>query len=95
MFTKEYSTFCQKIAGRFIHHIPANPVKNEKDRKTELEGYKEFLRTYKEVFREEPPKVYWPNPQAPTLNAKNCGNVHDCFGGCFGGCFGCRACIKS
>ncbi len=91
MFTEEYSAFCHQIAGRFLHHIPATPLENEDERKNALAGYREFLKTYQKVFHEEPPKIYWPNPKAPTLHSKaGCANSHDCFGGCFGGCFGCR-----
>jgi hypothetical protein len=58
--TREYQDFCNKAAGRFIHHVPDSP--NSHDRNLSVSRYMRFLEDYKAVFNEEPPAHVWPSP---------------------------------
>jgi hypothetical protein len=56
LFTREYASFCQKVAGRFIHHTPSQ------ERTTSTRAYERMLDDYRKVFGEEPPSWVWPAP---------------------------------
>lgn len=78
LFTKIYTTFCDEVAGHFIHHFPRvpNPVDPDLDRAGLKESYLRFLRDYETIIGEVPPVHIWPRP-TPESNFKfdfaNCG----------------------
>jgi hypothetical protein len=66
LFTREYADFCDKVAGRFLHHAPAVPG----DGRRKLQpGYARFRDLYAELFNELPSVDYWPST-APTGSTK-------------------------
>jgi hypothetical protein len=89
IFTEKYSTFCNLVAGRFLHHTP-----NTSDRNAEAapagpaaeagpsirEGYVRFLEAYQAAFGEVPPSHLWPRPMKHE-------DPHTAFDGC-----GCTTC---
>lgn len=58
--TREYQDFCNKAAGRFIHHAPDRS--DGDGRILSASRYMRFLEDYKAVFNEEPPADVWPSP---------------------------------
>ena len=75
MFTELYSTYCNEVANKFIHHMPnledpfqarysitkSAPAAANKERVAKLrEGYKRFLSDYELVFQQVPPVHLWP-----------------------------------
>jgi hypothetical protein len=57
IFTKDYEAFCNKIANRFIHHVPFT---EETRKQNDAEGaYKEFMYKYTVVFNETPSEKVW------------------------------------
>jgi hypothetical protein len=65
LFTQLYVEFCEQVAGRFIHHVPADPYDGPaKLLKWERE-YATFLCDYQRVFEEPPPTSIWPALETP------------------------------
>ncbi len=99
LFTKSYAVFCDKVAGRFIHHVP-NPrtpsrekysfkcdTKDAFKNVTEMrEAYQNFLKDYEREFGETPSLHLWPRlvKEEPTSFT-----VLRCAGECISPC-GCR-----
>ena len=79
IFTREYESFCQKVAGRFMHHVPDS--EDDAGRAT-LERYTAFLADYEKVYGEAPNPVYWPSPGTNGVEASSL----------CGGCRGCNRC---
>ena len=50
LFTRDYSEFCEQVAGRFIHHVPTI----EGTSGSSSDGYRRMLSDYAELFGEEP-----------------------------------------
>ncbi|MEG9884477.1 MAG: hypothetical protein V6Z86_07655 [Hyphomicrobiales bacterium] len=88
IFTREYAGFCDKVAGRFIHHVPET---EDKASAATIDGYLDFLADYETVLGETPPVAYWPSPKSlsrrPGMEMElNCGGCSGC------GHYGCSAC---
>ncbi len=70
--TVDYVNFCKAVAGRYIHHKPANSSAGEGG--FDLMGdYKFFKYAYQEHFGEFPPAQFWPSLDAGP------GGFGDCF----------------
>lgn len=90
LFTEKYASFCDQVAGRFLHHTPGNAGRAElpvsgggaaKEPEPSIrEGYIRFLQTYESVFGEAPPPHLWPRPMKHE-------DKHAAFDGC-----GCTTC---
>jgi hypothetical protein len=90
MFTEKYATFCNQVAGRFLHHTPNTSDRNTKPPATSSaaisaagsvrEGYVRFLEAYQKAFGEVPPPHLWPRPMKHE-------DPHTAFDGC-----GCTTC---
>ncbi len=54
LFTKDYSDFCSKYSGKFIHHLPetSETKTSEQMAETQKDFYK-FIKKYEETFAEE------------------------------------------
>jgi hypothetical protein len=65
IFTQEYATFCDHVAGRFLHHSPAVAREGEAAADgsgSTKEGYVRFLEVYESTYGEAPPRHLWPRP---------------------------------
>lgn len=69
--TELYATFCETVAGAFIHHTPAY-IQGPPDG-----GYDRLLRDYDRVFGEPAPTDVWPSP-AGVLAQENCRPTTKC-----------------
>lgn len=85
-FTREYAAFCEQVAGRFIHHMPA-------ERRAPLSRRKEdaqlFASLYRRSFGQMPSIAWWPDMAllSPTERDRNGSDSYGGFGGgCGGGC---------
>jgi hypothetical protein len=58
LFTREYADFCEKVAGHFLHHVPAREGGPAVPATTLLE----FLRDYERAYGEPAPNHIWPRP---------------------------------
>lgn len=76
IFTREYSRFCDQVAGRFMHHVPE--VEGAVSEGT-LEHYLAFLHDYETVYGEAAPTAYWPRPKMDAFGAE-------------AACMGCKGC---
>jgi len=76
IFTREYSRFCDQVAGQFMHHVPE--VEDGVSDGT-LEHYLAFLDDYEAVYGEAAPAAYWPRPKLDAIGAE-------------AACKGCSAC---
>lgn len=74
LYTERYAKFCAVVGGRFIHHHPKKPMKN--DTTAERKAYLEFMRAYERTFGEPPSATYWPR-----LHADGCTPCNHCRGG--------------
>ena len=78
LFTVDYAAFCDRVAGRFIHHVPASssaPV--------DADDYEHFLRDYEVTFGEPAPAHVWPRFGRGGVGAESA----DCsFGNCGPSC---------
>jgi hypothetical protein len=61
IFTKDYTAFCEGIAGYYIHHAPMDVDHDSPD--VSKQHYEQFLADYEAVFGEAPPPSFWPRPQ--------------------------------
>jgi hypothetical protein len=59
LFSRLYADFCDKVAGRFIHHEPADKDCPDEPQKL-ANGYADFRNDYEAVFGEPPPASVWP-----------------------------------
>jgi hypothetical protein len=73
LFTKDYTLFCKKMFGKFIHHEPMD--KKYDDVSVPLAKKALFMRAYEELFNEKPPEKVWKKD-----HGSNCcgGEGHDC-----------------
>lgn len=77
LFTRQYAAFCQQVAGRFLHHVPAVPGAG----RTVTGGYARFRTSYTDIFGADPPSSSWPAAgAAATTSAGPCLDCFDCFG---------------
>jgi hypothetical protein len=97
IFTARYADFCERVAGRFVHHFPNTEPKErirysfnrgrkggpqkEASRSDLKQLYLDMLRDYEEVFGEPPPKHLWPLPS----DSESEGGAAGCVG-----CYPCR-----
>jgi len=58
LHTEPYQAFCDRHAGRFLHHHPGTSQQGS----TWQAGYLRFLVDYRTVFGEAPPDDIWPLP---------------------------------
>ena len=56
MFTKEYKSFCEEIAGFFIHHVPTV----DKSKNSGSNNFQRTMQKYIAVFGETPDERAWP-----------------------------------
>lgn len=79
IFTREYSEFCQAVAGRFLHHVPEADGQASPET---LDHYLAFLSDYETVYGEPPTSAYWPNPNRKKIDAatacKGCSACNGC-----------------
>lgn len=73
IFSRDYSTFCEKVAGRFIHHVP----ECEDREKSGPNTYLKFLDDYEDIFGHPAPAQYWPRPALPGVIAE-CQGCNTC-----------------
>lgn len=60
IFTKPYAEFCEIVAGRFIHHTPAQMLKSISTSKySHFNSYNLLISDYRLAFNEEPPTHVW------------------------------------
>jgi hypothetical protein len=64
LHTELYQAFCDRHAGRFLHHYPTGSGRAVKW----LSGYLRFLIDYRTVFGELPPEDVWPLPVVPGVS---------------------------
>ena len=58
LFTKEYAQFCNKFAGKFIHHVPV--TEDSVDDKLEMHNeFKKFIKNYESVFHEKAHDIWF------------------------------------
>ena len=72
-FTGDYHRFCNKVAGRYLHHQPATEedLVNGKN----LEDYSRTLSDYRSYFGE--PSVHlWPVPTVAKTDESSCNRCH-------------------
>jgi hypothetical protein len=67
--TREYSAFCETLGRGFIHHVPGDPSHSDA---ANVEGYRELLKLYEQVFSESPPADVWPAIGAASARFGNC-----------------------
>ncbi|WP_159095835.1 glycine-rich domain-containing protein [Xanthomonas fragariae] len=73
--TVDYVNFCKAVAGRYIHHKPADSSAG--DGSVNLMGDYEFFRyAYERHFCELPPPQFWPSLDAGPGGFADC---HNCF----------------
>ena len=58
LFTKLYTEFCEKVAGKYIHHKSRMPGASRPEADV-LAMHSTFQADYKGAFGEEPPENYW------------------------------------
>jgi hypothetical protein len=67
--TERYVSDCQKMAGRYIHHVPSSKYNISAEEKRALAiTYNRTLHRYKQAFGMAPPPFMWPRlkiPEAP------------------------------
>jgi hypothetical protein len=82
IFTREYAEFCDKVAGRFLHHVPEVEGASST---VAFDNYLAFLADYERIYGERPAPGYWPNPDRAKVRSDNA---------CTGcrGCNSCRSC---
>jgi hypothetical protein len=92
MFTRDYEQFCQTVAGRFIHHVPAT-ADSENERASQLNTFAEMLADYRQTFGEEAPAHIWPR-FAYVGDANGCTGCNGCTtdASAHPGCDGCSGC---
>lgn len=78
IYTQEYAQFCDRVAGRFLHHAPTKD--EEKRDGSAVRNYLAFLEDYAEVYG-DPPTHIWPKPHHHS-------SLHDDEASC-SGCRGC------
>jgi predicted methyltransferase len=59
LFTRLYARFCNRIAGQFLHHTPAD-IESEQELKQFRKDYGNLWNDYPGVFGEPPPASIWP-----------------------------------
>lgn len=95
MFTQEYQQFCETVAGRFIHHVPASGD-GENERSTQANSFAEMLADYREVFGEDAPPHIWPRFTYVGPAAAGCSGCDGCTGAgateVLASCSGCSGC---
>lgn len=65
LFTKEYVTFCNEVAGAFIHHNPGPAAPTEEEVRSAKHDFEGFIAKYRSVFHEEPSPELWPRIGEP------------------------------
>ena len=76
MFTKEYAQFCNQVAGRFIHHVPATTLPKQGTAKE----YERFLTDYEAVYAEPSPPELWPRITRPSDEEESLTPANSCDG---------------
>jgi hypothetical protein len=82
MFTEDYQSFCDRIAGTFIHHVPHDDETTQEDRRT---GALRFNSAYLACFGCEPDASIWPKLSE--------GREGTCMNGCGSRCGGCNCSV--
>jgi predicted methyltransferase len=62
LFTRLYARFCNRVAGRFLHHTPAD-IENRQELRQFQKDYANLWKDYPRVFAEPPPSSIWPTLQ--------------------------------
>jgi hypothetical protein len=58
LFTHEYSDFCHRFFGRYMHHSPSNAPETEGDRARRTAHFGEFHAFYETCFDEALPEIW-------------------------------------
>lgn len=74
MFTDDYASFCDEVAGHFIHHVPDD---EETTKEESLTSSLRFDMAYENLFNAAPSREVWPNID---VDCRTCAN------GCVGRC---------
>ncbi len=59
LFTQLYSRFCERVAGQFLHHTPAD-IESAGELREFKRDYANFHKDYEAVFGEPAPSSIWP-----------------------------------
>jgi hypothetical protein len=61
LFTKDYSSFCKKYIGRFIHHFPNTKTGRAYpgELKEVSKDFQAFIKNYQEIFEEEAHPIWF------------------------------------
>jgi ubiquinone/menaquinone biosynthesis C-methylase UbiE len=62
LFTRLYARFCNRVAGQFLHHTPAD-IENRQELRRFKKDYANLWKDYPRVFAERPPASIWPSLQ--------------------------------
>jgi hypothetical protein len=81
VFTHEYAGFCETVAGRFLHHVPAEPDTRDVSRGR----YQLMLQDYEATYEEAPPVHVWPRETASSCTG-NCSSGGGDSCGCSAAC---------
>ena len=101
IYSREYTAFCEQIAGRYIHHAPEGPASvSPEEAKSSLRSYQLTLTDYEREFAEPPPSDIWPRGAFGNDGSEKfmdaCGSsCRSCGNGCSScghGCTGCTRC---
>lgn len=60
LFTKEYASFCNEVAGSFIDHNPGPANPSESEINLAKRDFEDFIEKYASVFGGQPPSGLWP-----------------------------------
>jgi predicted methyltransferase len=60
LFTQLYARFCYRVAGRFLHHTPAD-IESREELRQFTKDYANLWKDYPRVFAEPPPESIWPS----------------------------------
>ena len=93
-FSLDYTDFCEKVAGHYIHHVPEKRgAFTAEDRAASQSSYELMLADYEAIFKEAPPADIWPRLGANTNKAagdacgSSCGrSCNTCSRGCGSSC---------
>jgi hypothetical protein len=97
IFSREYTSFCDRIAGTSLHHTPEGTASSVDSKRAieSRESYERTLADYAAVFGEAPPDL-WPSLTTKGAEGANaCGtSCRGCGRGCSSCGHGCRGCTR-
>ncbi|MFO7590447.1 MAG: hypothetical protein R6X23_06050, partial [Acidimicrobiia bacterium] len=69
LHSQTYAKFCEKVAGRYLHHAPAAKLE-PRDIEADAKLWGEFRDRYLEAFDEEPPAHIWPHTDSVEVGSR-------------------------